>query len=116
MKVASTMRDQKSNRILKVVYFNPDDPRVILPMRWRIGLTLNFGHPRAVTALAWICGTAVLALVVVPIVAHPVWFAREPVDLIWVVSANLAAVALVHLNKWFAWSDLRILSLASFGV
>jgi hypothetical protein len=58
----------------------------------------------------------VVALVVAPIITHPAWFARKPVDLVWFFFASLAALAILHLNNWFALSDLKMLSLASFGV
>jgi hypothetical protein len=102
--------------ILGVFYFNPDDPRVLVPARGNLGVTLNFGHPRAITAWTWIAGLHVLGFAVAPIIAHPSWFAREPTDLVWLLSAMLVALAIVRFNRWFAWADYRQLSLASFGV
>jgi len=110
------MSDQSAHRILGIVYFNPDDPRMFVPMRSKLGLTINFGHPRAVTVLSWIVGIYLLGLTVAPIIAHPQWFAREPSDLVWLVSADLAALTLLRCNGWFRWVDYRLLSLASFGV
>jgi uncharacterized membrane protein len=28
------------------IYYNPADARIIVPKRWGIGTTLNFGHPK----------------------------------------------------------------------
>ncbi len=44
-----------------VIYYNPDDPDLLVPKRYGLGLgqTLNFGHPRA----KWfILGTLVVIL------------------------------------------------------
>lgn len=36
-----------------VVYYNPSDPRVLVPKRWFVwgGWTINFAHPRATLAM-----------------------------------------------------------------
>jgi hypothetical protein len=85
------MSDQSSHRILGIIYFNPDDSRILVPMRSKLGLTINFGHPHAVTAFSWLVGIYLLGLTVAPIIAHPHWFAREPSDLVWLVSSDLVA-------------------------
>lgn len=110
------MSREQSSWIWGLVYCNRRDVRLLVPLRCKLGWALNFGHPRATTVLGWICALGLLALLVVPIVAHPSWFARRPSNLIWVVSANLAALGLIRLNGWFGWSDYRLLSAASFGV
>jgi hypothetical protein len=112
----SPMNGPRANRIWWIIYFNPNDQRVIVPMRSKLGLTLNFGNPRSVAALSWICAVWLFALVVAPIVAHPRWFVNEPSDLVFVLSSWVVALGLVRLNQCFAWADYRLLSLASFGV
>jgi hypothetical protein len=110
------MSDQSSHRILGIIYFNPDDSRILVPMRSKLGLTINFGHPHAVTAFSWLVGIYLLGLTVAPIIAHPHWFAREPSDLVWLVSSDLVALVLLRCNGWFRWADYRLLYLASFGL
>jgi hypothetical protein len=102
--------------MLGIVYFDPDDPRMAVPRRDKLGWYLNFGHARAVTAVAWIFGVGLCALLVAPIIAHPRWFAQEPTDIVWWSLATLTAVGIVRFNKWFAWSDYRQISLAFFGI
>jgi hypothetical protein len=99
-----------------VVYCDPDDRRILVPLRSKLGMALNLGHPRAATILSWTCAIAFLALWVAPVLAHSAWFARHPANLLWIVSANLAALGMIRLNGWFGWSDYRRLSLAVFGV
>jgi hypothetical protein len=60
-------------------------------------------------------GIYLLGLAVAPIVAHPRWTIRQPADVVCMVSAALIAVAFLRFNGWFAWSDYRQLTLASFG-
>jgi hypothetical protein len=110
------MSKPRAHRIWGIIYFNPNDQRVIVPMRSKLGLTLNFGNPRSVAALSWICVVWLFALVVAPIVAHPRWFVDEPSDLVFALSSWVIALGFVRLNQWFAWADYRLLSLASFGV
>jgi hypothetical protein len=76
-----------------MIYFNPGDSRILVLIRSKLGLTINFGHPRAVTAWSWIVGIYLFGLTVAPIIAHPQWFAREPSDLVWLVSSDLVALA-----------------------
>lgn len=110
------MSEPRSHRILGVVYFNPDDSRVFVPRRNKLGWELNFGHSRAVAVLAWICTVSLLILVAAPVIAHPLWFACEPTDMVWWFLAILTAAGLVRLNTCFAWRDYREISLASFGI
>lgn len=110
------MSAKRSHLILGCVYFDPDDPRVLVPMFHRLGWSVNFGNPGAVRVLGWICAIYLLGLTVVPIVAHWRWFAHNPADLLWLGWATLTALLLVRLNPYFAWSDYGRLSMASFGV
>jgi uncharacterized membrane protein len=44
-----------------IFYYNPDDPRTILPKRWKwMGWTLNFANPYSYLIIAGIVGFAVL--------------------------------------------------------
>lgn len=110
------MSAQKSPWILGIVYINPDDSRVLVPLPCKLGLAVNFGNPRAVAVVSWICAILLLVLLVVPIVAHPAYFASDPVPLLWVISANVVALGLIRLNGCFAWSDYRLIALASYGL
>jgi uncharacterized membrane protein len=43
-----------------VFYFNPDDPALLVPKRFGIGYTLNFGNPWSWVVLALILVAALL--------------------------------------------------------
>lgn len=45
------------------LYYNPDDPDALVPKRYGIGWTINFGHP-----LGKLFALAILALILLPIV------------------------------------------------
>jgi len=110
------MSDDKSHWILGLLYINPQDPRVLLPLPCKLGLALNFGNPRVVTPLGWISALMLLGFFAAPILAHPSTFARKPTTpLLWLV-AWLLTLLIVRLNGCFAWSDYRDLPLASYGL
>ncbi len=46
-----------------ILYYNPNDPALLVPRRFGIGWTLNLGNPRS-----WLLLTAMVALAVVPAV------------------------------------------------
>lgn len=110
------MSKQNPRRILGIVYFNPEDSRVIVPRHDRLGWDLNFGHPHAITALGWICAILLVVFVVAPIIAHPLWFSHNLTDIVWWGLAVMTAIGMIRLNKLFAWSNYRDISLASFGI
>ncbi len=110
------MSRRPTHRILGIVYFDPADPRLLVPNRLRVGWTLNFAHPRAVPRLAWSCGLAMFGFLLTPILAHPAWFTRQPVDLIWVSAALGITLIVASLNPWFGWQEYRQVGLAAFGV
>jgi uncharacterized membrane protein len=56
-------RDDDRNWIAGVIYYNPDDPDALVPKRYGLGWTINFGHPRGKVALLVLIG-----LILVPIV------------------------------------------------
>ncbi len=110
------MTERKSHWILGLVYINPDDSRLLVPLPCKIGLAVNFGNPRSVRFLAWIWPAFILSLLVAPIVAHPSYFANNLTPLFWVILADLAAVGIIRLNSSFAWADYRLVPMASFGL
>jgi hypothetical protein len=110
------MSDRQLHRILGIAYFDPEDPRVLVPRRDRLGWYLNFGHPSSVTVVSWLCGVYLLALVVIPFVAHPQLVSRAPQDIVWWALAVLTAAAMVRFNRCVACSDYRRIALAAFGV
>jgi len=110
------MSDDKSHWILGLVYINPEDPRLFLPLPCKLGLALNFGNPRVVPALCWISAIILLGSFALPIAAHPLVFARNPITpLLWLL-AWMVTLLIVRLNGCFAWSDYREMSLASYGL
>jgi len=109
------MSEQKSHWILWLVYINPEDKRVFVPLPCRLGLAVNFGNPRCITFLLWICVGVLLACLTAPIIAHPSYFARNPLPIFWFLSVNLAAIGMIRLNRCFVWSDYRLITLASYG-
>lgn len=107
--------DRETSRwILSVLYINPDDPRVVVP--YRLGLALNFGNPRLVTAVALVAAIVPFALLAAPIIAAPAYFIANPAPLIWVLAAYAAAAIAIRLNPCFAWSDYELVASASFGL
>lgn len=110
------MSDDKSHWILGLLYINPEDPRLLLPLPCKLGLALNFGNPRVVPALCWISAIILLGSFVLPIAAHPMAFARNPMTpLLWLL-AWLVTLPIARLNCCFALSDYRDLPLASYGL
>lgn len=110
------MNKEKSHWILGLVYINPDDPQLLVPIPCKLGLAVNFGNPRSVRFLAWIWLAALLGFFLAPIVAHPSYFTANPTPLFWVLLAILGALSIIRLNGCFAWSDYRLIHLASFGL
>lgn len=110
------MNDDKSHWTLGLLYINPEDSRIFLPLPCKLGLALNFGNPRVVPALGWISAFLLLGSFVVPIAAHPLTFARNPTTpLLWLL-AWLVTLLIVRLNGCFAGSNYRELPLASYGL
>jgi hypothetical protein len=99
-----------------MVYINPGDKRILVPLPSKIGLAVNFGNPRCVTLLSWIFAGIMLACFVVPIIIHPSYFAGDLTPIFWFLSANLAAIGMIRLNRCFVWSDYRLIALASYGL
>ncbi|MGH9414559.1 MAG: DUF5808 domain-containing protein [Terriglobales bacterium] len=56
-------------RLLGAVYYNPDDPRVIVPKRIGIGVTVNLAQPRGWLLLVAI-GTAITIALVLSSLSH----------------------------------------------
>src|SRR5690348_10802515 len=56
-------RDDARNWIAGLIYYNPDDPNLIVPKRLGYGWTINFGHPRGKLFLG-----VLIALILLPIV------------------------------------------------
>lgn len=55
------MRNNPENYKWGIFYFNPKDPRVILPKRNRLlGWTVNFASPYSYLIIFFIVGTAIL--------------------------------------------------------
>ena len=70
-----------------VIYHCPEDPRVIVPRRWRWGgWTLNFGHPKAGLA-----GVAAFVLAVAPGMLTLYWF-NDPTATSVAVLLSIAAL------------------------
>ncbi|HPB32291.1 MAG TPA: hypothetical protein PLB62_12610 [Candidatus Sumerlaeota bacterium] len=107
---------KKSPWILGLLYINPEDPRVFLPLPCKLGMALNFGNPRVIPYLCWISGILLLAAFVVPIAIHPLAFTHNPTTPILWLLAWLAALLTVRLNHCFAWSDYRRISSTSYGL
>lgn len=106
----------KSPWILGLLYINPDDARLFVPLPSKLGLAINFGHLRSVRCLFWIWMGVILGLLVAPIIAHPSYFADDSTPLVWVLLASVASLCIIRLNGSFAWSDYRFMELASFGL
>ena len=58
----NTMTKLKSPWILGMLYINADDPRLFVLAPYKLGWAMNFGNPRAVTALSWISAIFLLGL------------------------------------------------------
>lgn len=115
-RTCDTMSDQKSHWILGILYINPGDSRLFVPLPCRLGLALNFGNPRVIPVLCWLSGLLLLGSFLFPIMAHPLAFARNPTTpLLWLL-AWLSALVAIRLNHCFAWSDFPKLALASYGL
>jgi hypothetical protein len=110
------MSERRSNWIWGIVYCNPEDKRVFVPMRSKLGLTINFGHPRALDAFAGICAIWLLLLVAAPIVVHPRWSIDNPSGLVCVLCSWAVAFAMLRLNCFITRTNHRLLVLTSLGV
>lgn len=60
-------RSDNRNWSASVVYYNPDDPDVLVPKRYGYGRTINFGHPRGKVALVVLIGLILLPIVLMTI-------------------------------------------------
>lgn len=110
------MSGAKSHWILGILYINPEDSRLFVPLPCKLGVAVNFGNPRVIPALCWISLLLLLGMFVIPIATHPLAFARNPATpLLWLL-AWLTAFVVVCLNHCFAWSGFQKLSLASYGL
>lgn len=110
------MGNGTSHWTLGLVYINPEDPRVWVPLPCKLGLALNFGNPRVVPTLTWFSALLLGGLFLVPIAVHPLAFAADPsTPLLWLL-AWVAAFAAIHLNPGFRWPHCRELPLASYGL
>ncbi|HET9980059.1 MAG TPA: DUF5808 domain-containing protein [Ktedonobacterales bacterium] len=56
-------RNDDRNWLAGLIYYNPDDPDLIVPKRLGYGWTINFGHPRGKLFLI-----VLIALIVLPFV------------------------------------------------
>jgi uncharacterized membrane protein len=56
-------RDDDRNWIAGLIYYNPDDPNLIVPKRLGYGWTINFGHPRGKLFLGVLIGLILLPIV-----------------------------------------------------
>ena len=56
-------RSDSRNWIAGLIYYNPDDPDLLVPKRLGYGWTINFGHPRGKLFLI-----VLIALILLPIV------------------------------------------------
>ena len=82
----------RSNWTWGVVYRCPQDPRVIVPRRWRWGgWTLNFAHPRAGLA-----GVAAVGLTVGPALFAHLILGQHPVVLPILLLSVVAVIAWAH--------------------
>src|SRR5208282_3009314 len=109
-----TMRGENSHWILGMAYINADDPRLLVPLRWKLGWAVNLGNPRAVTFLSWLWMIWLAAFLGVPIIVHPSRFVADPTPLLWVAMSNLLALGLVRASFGFRWSDLKLICVASY--
>ncbi len=110
------MNNNKSHWVLGLLYINPEDSRVFVPLPCKLGVALNFGNPRVVTPLCWFSALGLLGLFTAPILVHPSYFLRNPTtSLLWLL-AWLIALLIIRLNGCFGWSDYREIPLASYGL
>lgn len=85
----------KTNWSWGVIYCCPEDPRVIVPRRWRWGgWTLNFGHPRA-----GIVGLVAFGLAVGPGLFTFFLLGSREVALIAVLFSIVALIVWAHLES-----------------
>ncbi len=85
----------KANWTWGVIYHCQEDPRVIVPRRWRWGgWTLNFSHPRA-----GLVGLAAFGLAVGPGVLTLYWFNDYRAALVVMVLSIVALLAWAHLES-----------------
>ena len=85
----------KTNWTWGVIYCCSEDPRVIVPRRWRWGgWTLNFGHPRA-----GLVGLAVLGLAVGPGLLTFLLLGDHKAALIIMFLSIVALVVWAHLES-----------------
>lgn len=56
-------RDDARNWIAGVIYYNPDDPDLLVPKRFGYGWTINFGHPRGKVVLLVLIGLILLPFI-----------------------------------------------------
>ncbi len=85
----------KGNWTGGVIYHCREDPRVIVPRRWRWGgWTLNFSHPRV-----GIVGLAAFGLVLGPGLLTLYWFNDYRAALVVMVLSIVAVVAWAHFES-----------------
>jgi len=78
-----------------VIYRCPEDPRVIVPRRWRWGgWTLNFSHPKA-----GLVGLAAFGLAVGPALLALYWFNDRRAVLVAMVLSVMALVRWAQLES-----------------
>lgn len=81
------MRMNPANWKLSIVYYCPDDPRVVVRQRFPFGWTWNFGHPLVLPAIL----LAVVVFLAPPIIAW--WLGIQSQVLLWLLlGAGLCAV------------------------
>ncbi len=84
--------NDRSNWTAGLIYHCPQDPRVIVPRRWRWGgWTLNFSHPRAAFV-----GVGAMALAVGPALLALYWFNDRTVFLGAMAFSFVALIAWSH--------------------
>jgi hypothetical protein len=114
--MAGTVAGNRPRWILGLIYLNPQDSRILVPLPCKLGLALNFCHPLIVRILCWIWVLFLIGLFAVPVAAHAGAFIRNPATpLIWLAAWG-ASLALTALNSCFARTDYRELPLASYGL
>ena len=56
-------RSDDRNWIAGLIYYNPEDPDLLVPKRLGYGWTINFGHPRGKVFLVLLIGLILLPIV-----------------------------------------------------
>lgn len=93
-----------------ILYADANNPRLIVPNRWRFGWTLNWAHPHAVWVAAWLSGLGMYGPLLLSALVHHQYVATHPLVISWWMLSSLGAGAAlcVHAAALSGWRGGRI--------